>query len=235
MMMINTRNKQIRIFLYFVWILTILIGLLESYYNDNVAAMIFSALAVILTVFCVANMIKTKYGNICLGICQLYLSLIGLTFLIKALYWKFAISLWYLVIGIIIIVLFDLFVVWRFFKKNKEIKETKIVHARIVLGLMFLISIILPVYINETFPSNPISILEVFCILYGIVLIFASSAAGVRNLVLEDDRILYHFRITIDTAITSMEAFLAGGTISDEMMKWMAANGNQTSLVFCKA
>ena len=183
------RKKSIYAGFCFIWVLTLLAGFMGRWSHVTMVLLPICSLA--LTVISVKNIISKTHGNICLGIGQLYCSLIFLMLSYKILYWQFVTSAWYLVGGIAVLALFDWFVLRKFIKNDKKIKETKKAHLLIFYLLIFLFTFIPYVYIKETFPSIVIGPNGVLSVVVGIAFAFISSAAGICNLVLEDDKLLY--------------------------------------------
>jgi len=184
------RNKAIFGLICFIWILTFLAGFLGRW--NNITFVLFPVITVVLTIFCIVNIIKKRYCNVCLGICQLYFSLIGLILVYKIFYWQFKISAWYLVGGVFVLVIFDLFELRKFIKNNKEAKKMKDASLWIMMLLVLLITSVLWLYIKRTFPANQLGASGTLGIISLIILIiFPFSAVGMCHLVLDDSKMLY--------------------------------------------
>ena len=186
--MCEKRNNSICLYLGIIWILTLLGGLLGRW--NSVTAPLLVVISAILTIACIISMNNKKQCNIHLGICSQYLQILFLISAYKMLYWQFTIPAWHLFGGIVVFILLNLFVVWKFVKNNKETKEVKSVNAWATGGVGFLIATIFTRYIRGFNLENPNVVASL--IIAGSLIAFALlMSLGVRYLVLEDDRVLF--------------------------------------------
>jgi len=186
------RNEIIAIILVFIWIFTLVGGFIGRW--RIMTAPMLTIMTVFLTVFCVKNIKSRENCNICLGICSTYYSFLCLLCAYKLLYWQFAISAWYLIVGIAVWVLISLFILWIFIQNDKEIKKTKAVGAWTVGGFAFLFSTMLARSFRELNLEDP-NQLAVPIVAICLALLGLSMALGIRYLVLDDDKMLYSTKL----------------------------------------
>ena len=204
--MYEARNKSITLLLRFIWVLTIPAGIIGRW--SIFTTVLFLLLSIILTIVCMINMKRQKYGNICLGLCGQYSALLFLMLAYKLLYWQFAISAWYLVLGLVVFALIDALVLWKFIKNNKEIKKSKPVKSALSIGgFSFLIVVLIKNYLNRLDLDNQYGIYIV--IMAGCSLVIATLFSfSIRHFALSDDRVLFR----VETEAQSQESLSTSKT-----------------------
>jgi uncharacterized membrane protein (UPF0136 family) len=188
-----TRNKMIMLFLIFIWIFTLISGMLGIW--KQVTAPLLISVSILLTSCCVASILKKRHCNLFLGICMLYFGYLCLLATFKIGYYQFSISYWWLVGAVTFNTVISLIVVQNFVKKGKEmpkLSNKKVVpfSAFAVALVAYPIAIAISRFAKQSNVGNDVAVPVIMICLLLFALVTPFTA---RCLVLDDSKMFGQF------------------------------------------
>jgi len=188
------RQKTIFLTLGFVWVLTLLSGLLGIW--KQVTGPLLISISTMLTVFCITSLKRKRYCNKCVGSSFLYCGYLCLFSAYKIGYWHFAMSVWWLVYLTITYVLISLLSLWLFIKNGKQANRTGKTSKKSTLSFSAL-GISLAIYpviilIRNSMRDNSVGNDIAIPILMTCLLVFlVPYSFGIRYFLIDDSELLY--------------------------------------------